>query len=126
MRAVSENQWSFRATIDRSFKDDLETLSMLLGHELRRGDVAAMLHEAIRCGIEKHGKRKGAVRPKRKVAPKAPPKDPFAIPAEVRRQVWERDGGRCAWVGPDGRAATAAGSSRWTTSGRPRWEGPRR
>ncbi|HET9598697.1 MAG TPA: hypothetical protein VFP65_24190, partial [Anaeromyxobacteraceae bacterium] len=23
--------------------------------------------------------------------------------AEVRRQVWKRDGGRCAWVGPDGK-----------------------
>ncbi len=110
MRAVSESQWSLRATIDQAFKDDLETLSTLLSHKLRRGDVAAVLHEAIRCGIEKHGKRKGAVRPKRKVAPKPrPPTDPHAIPAEVRRQVWERDGGRCAWVGPDGRRC----DSRW-------------
>ncbi len=68
-----------------------------------------MLHEAIRCGIEKHGKRKGAVRPARKVAPKAPSKDPAAIPAEVRRQVWERDRGRCAWTGPDGKRC----GSRW-------------
>ncbi len=109
MRAVSETQWSLRATIDQAFKDDLETLSMLLSHTLRRGDVAAVLHEAIRCGIEKHGKRKGAVRPARKVAPKTASKHPFAIPAEVRRQVWERDGGRCAWVGPDGRRC----NSRW-------------
>jgi 5-methylcytosine-specific restriction endonuclease McrA len=29
--------------------------------------------------------------------------------AEVRRQVWKRDGGRCAWVGPDGRRC----ESRW-------------
>jgi len=69
-----------------------------------------VLHEAIRCGIEKYGKRKGAVKPSRKVAPKAtPPKDPAAIPAEVRRQVWERDGGCCAWTGPDGRRC----NSRW-------------
>jgi hypothetical protein len=26
-----------------------------------------------------------------------------AIPAEVRRAVWERDGGCCAWIGKDGR-----------------------
>jgi 5-methylcytosine-specific restriction endonuclease McrA len=110
MRAVSEGQWSLRATIDRACKDDLETLSMLLSHKVRRGDLAAVLHEAIRCGIEKHGKRKGAVRPARKVAPKAAPsKDPAAIPAEVRRQVWERDGGRCAWTGPDGKRC----GSRW-------------
>ena len=25
------------------------------------------------------------------------------IPAEVRREVWKRDGGRCTWVGPDGK-----------------------
>ena len=28
---------------------------------------------------------------------------------ERRRQVWERDGGRCAWTGPDGRRC----GSRW-------------
>ena len=110
MRAVSEGQWSLRVTVDRACKDDLETLSMLLSHKVPRGDLAAVLHEAIRCGIEKHGKRKGAVRSSRKVAPKASPrKDPAAIPAEVRRQVWERDGGRCAWTGPDGRRC----GSRW-------------
>jgi 5-methylcytosine-specific restriction endonuclease McrA len=97
-------------TVDRALKEDLETLSTLLSHKVPRGDLAAVLHEAVRCGIEKHGKRKGAVKPSRKVAPKAAlPKDPAAIPAEVRRQVWERDGGRCAWAGPDGKRC----GSRW-------------
>jgi len=110
VRAVSEGQWSLRAAIDRACKDDLETLSTLLSHKVPGGDLAAVLHEAIRCGIEKHGERKGAVKPARRVAPKTtPPKDPAAIPAEVRRQVWERDGGRCAWTGPDGKRC----GSRW-------------
>jgi len=83
---------------------------MLLSHKVPKGDLAAVLHEAIRCGIEKHGKRKGAVRPARKVVPKAAPwQDPAAISADVRRQVWERDGGRCAWTGPDRRRC----GSRW-------------
>jgi len=69
-----------------------------------------VLHEAIRCGLEKHGKRKGAVKPGRRPAPKAASgKRPAAISAEVRRQVWERDGGRCAWKAPDGRRC----GSRW-------------
>ncbi len=109
MRAVSEGQWSLRATIGRACKDDLETLTMLLSHKVPRGDLAAVLHEAIRCGLEKHGRRKGAVKPARQVAPKAPSKDPAAIPAELRRQVWERDGGRCAFTGPDGKRC----GSRW-------------
>ena len=110
VRAVSEGQWSLRVTVGRALKDDLETLAALLSHKIRKGDLAAVLHEAILCGIEKHGKRKGAVKPARKVAPRtAAPKNPAAIPAEVRRQVWQRDGGRCSWIGPDGRRC----DSRW-------------
>ncbi len=104
IRAVSEDQWSLRVTIDRGLKADLETLKNLLGHKVPNGDLAAVLREAIRCGIEKHGKRRGAVRPERtRKAPAAPSADPRAIPAEVRRQVWERDRGQCTFVGEDGR-----------------------
>ncbi|HZY05043.1 MAG TPA: HNH endonuclease [Anaeromyxobacteraceae bacterium] len=108
MRAVSQGQWSLRVTVDGSLRDDLETLAALLSHKVPRGDLAAVLHEAIRCGIEKHGKRKGAVRPAGRVAPKTP-KDPATVTAELRRQVWERDQGRCTWVGPDGKRC----NSRW-------------
>ena len=109
LRAVSENQWSLRVTVGRTLKDDLETLAALLSHKVRRGDLAAVLHEAIRCAIEKHGKRKGAVRPARKAAPRAAPRNPTAVSAEVRRQVWERDQGRCAWASPEGKRC----NSRW-------------
>ncbi|WP_242341106.1 HNH endonuclease, partial [Anaeromyxobacter sp. SG66] len=115
--AVSESHWSLRVTLDRACKEDLETLRSLLSHKVPDGDLAAVLHEAIRCAIQKHGKRKGAVAPERKTkgakqagtanaaATKKTEKPPAArttIPAIVRRAVWKRDGGRCAWVGPDG------------------------
>ena len=108
VRAVSEGQWSLRVTVDRALKEDLETLSRLLSHKLPKGDLAAVLHEAVRCGIARHGKRKGAVKPDRRVKVKAP-KDPATVSAALRRQVWERDGGRCTWTGPDGRRC----DSRW-------------
>ncbi|WP_242360046.1 MULTISPECIES: HNH endonuclease signature motif containing protein [Anaeromyxobacter] len=114
--AVSESHWSLRVTLDRACKEDLETLRSLLSHKVPDGDLAAVLHEAIRCAIQKHGKRKGAVAPERKTkgAKQAgnaattkktaakPPATRTTIPAIVRRAVWTRDGGRCAWVGPDG------------------------
>ncbi len=132
--AVSETHWSLRVTLDRACKEDLETLRSLLSHKVPDGDLAAVLHEAIRCAIEKHGKRKGAAAPERKtkdakegskecakegseegsnrgakqVAAKPPGARP-TIPAIVRRAVWKRDGGRCAWVGPDGCGC----NSRW-------------
>ena len=108
MRAVSEEQWSLRVTVGRALKDDLETLAGLLSHTIRKGDLAAVLHEAVRCGIAKHGKRKGAVKPARTVKAKAP-KSPTVVSAELRRQIWERDGGRCAWTSPEGKRC----GSRW-------------
>ena len=91
-------------TLDAATREDLETLKNLLGHKVPDGDLAAVLKEAIRCGIETHGKRRGAVRPARtRKAPPEPSDDPRAIPAEVRRQVWERDSGKCTFVGADGR-----------------------
>ncbi|ABS27584.1 HNH endonuclease [Anaeromyxobacter sp. Fw109-5] len=117
-RAVSESGWSLRVTIDRGCKEDLETLTALLSHKIPDGDLAAVLREAICCAIETHGKRKGAVAPQlqrqrkadRDPRPSAEPAAPTStIPAIVRREVWKRDGGRCAWVAPDGRRC----DSRW-------------
>jgi len=94
-------------------KGDLETLRSLLSHKAG-GDLAAVLREAVRCAIEKHGKRKGAVKPARERAAiagekSAPTPGARSIPAAVRRLVWERDGGCCTWKGSDGRRC----GSRW-------------
>ena len=114
MQAVSANQWSLRVTIDGAFKEELETLTMLLSHKVPRGDLAAVLREAVHCAIDKHGKRKGAVPPARERVPASEPKpassEPSgAISASVRREVWKRDGGRCAFMGEGGRRC----GSRW-------------
>ena len=115
LHAVSGDQWSLRVTIDGALKADLESLASLLSHKVRRNDYAAVLREAVRCGIEKHGKRRGAVPPSRKRTKpaallEAKVSDPSrSIPAEVKRAVYERDGGCCAWVSKDGRRC----GSRW-------------
>jgi hypothetical protein len=118
---VAEDRWSIRVTLDAETKAELETLKALLSHKISNGDLAGVLGEAIRCGIEKHGKRKGAVAPSRKqrvasedgTAAKsrngsAPPASRH-IPAAVRREVWARDGGRCTFQGPEGHRC----DSRW-------------
>ncbi len=103
---ISADQWSMRVTIDRAFKEEIETLQCLL-HKIPDGNLAAVLREAVRCAIDKHGKRRGAVKPARTrkpVAPKPrPPGEREPIPAEVKRAVWERDGGRCTYLSPEGR-----------------------
>jgi HNH endonuclease len=109
IRPVAEDTYSIHVKVDTAFKRELDELKKLLSHKVPNGDVAAVLREAIQCAIQKYGKRKGAVEPARKPKsprPRAPKSGPAArdtIPAEVKRRVWERDQGCCAWVGPDGR-----------------------
>lgn len=123
VRPVAADTWSLRVTVDAAFKQELDRLTELLSHKLPGGDLAAVLREAVQCAIEKHGKRRGAVEPtrvraraKKAAAPPASTRGSLPsrlrrepIRADVRRQVWKRDEGRCAWVGPDGHRC----GSRW-------------
>ncbi len=95
-------------TLDAAGKEELETLKTLLSHKIPDGDLGAVVREAIRCGIDKHGNRKGATAPTHERHSEAEPGG-SRIPAAVRREVWKRDGGRCAWKGDDGRRC----DSRW-------------
>jgi hypothetical protein len=108
---VAEDRWSVRLTLDKDGKADLETLRALLSHKIPNGELGAVIREAIRCAIEKHGirrgasappqaRRRGGVRPASEPDSSQPP-SPY-VPADVRREVWKRDGGRCTYVGPDG------------------------
>ncbi len=112
LEPVSADTYSLRATVDSAFKKDLDQLKALLAHKFPGGDLGAVLREAVQCALEKHGKRKGAVEPSRK-RKSPPPKERAAdekpwpatrepIPAAVRREVWKRDGGQCAWRSEDG------------------------
>ncbi len=111
LQPVAEDTYSLRVTVDAAFKAELDELKALLSHKIPNGELRAVLREAVRCAIQKHGMRKGAVEPaqKRKKSARAPERasgsdrKERAIPAEVARQVWKRDVGQCAWIGADGR-----------------------
>ena len=73
----------------------------MLGHALPSGDVAELIERALDSLVEKLEKQKFAKcaspRPQRGAAKGR------HIPAEVKRAVWERDGGRCTFVSEQGR-----------------------
>jgi 5-methylcytosine-specific restriction endonuclease McrA len=111
LEPLSATTYSLRVTVDLPFKQELDELKAFLAHKIPNGDLGAVLREAVRCALEKHGKRKGAVEPSRKRKSPQPKKStneerrPEArehIPAAVRREVWKRDGGRCAWRSANG------------------------
>jgi len=73
LQPMAEDTYSLRVTVDAAFKAELDELKALLSHKIPTGDLGAVLREAVRCAVEKHGKRKGAVVPARKAPKKAPP-----------------------------------------------------
>ncbi len=118
VRPVAADAYSLNVKVDSDLKRAIDHLTELLSHKIPNGDLVEVLREAVHCAMEKHGKRRGAVEPARKVKRNASPERPAIatasklrdpIPAHVRREVWKRDGGCCAWVGPDGRRCC----SRW-------------
>jgi hypothetical protein len=60
VRPVAEDRWSLRVTLDGAAKADLDALRTLLSHKIPDGELGAVVREAIRCALEKHGKRRGA------------------------------------------------------------------
>jgi hypothetical protein len=107
VRPVRAGAWTLQVTLDGARKEKVERLQALLSHRIPDGDVNALFDYMLDCTLEKAGKQRGAVRPERTREPLEPlprprgERDP--IPLEVRREVWERDGGRCTYVSPDGR-----------------------
>ncbi|MBI5709717.1 MAG: hypothetical protein HZC42_05330, partial [Candidatus Eisenbacteria bacterium] len=81
----------------------------LLGHQLPSGDLARVLDRALEALIEQLERRKFAAtsKPRPRRAPRRASANPRYIPAEVKRAVWERDGGRCTFVGDTGHRCPA-------------------
>jgi hypothetical protein len=103
---VAAERFMLEVTIGRSTQDKLRYAQDLLGHELPSGDLAEVLDQAFDALIEKLEKRKFAAtrRPRPSQRPSAHSRH---IPAQVKRAVWERDGGQCTFVSETGRRCPA-------------------
>jgi hypothetical protein len=115
IRPASKTEWSLRVTVDDAFKADLETLRDLLSHKFPDGDLASVLHEAIRCAIDKHGKRQGTVAPSRKTSPRgvAPARASGESPLAAEPPPAPRaQRPRCAGRSPRATAQAAPGSEK--------------
>jgi hypothetical protein len=97
-------------TVSKRFLEKLEVARQALSHSHPGADAEAILEAGLDLLIERAARRKGIVAKPRshpkggKPAKAATKKEPTAryIPAEVRREVWIRDGGRCQWPTADG------------------------
>ncbi len=110
---LAPERYLLQVTLDQQARDLLARAQALLGHRARPHDVAGVLKRALGELVERLEKRKcGAVshagRARAGTAVRlSRSKRARHIPAPVRRAVWERDGGRCAFVGESGRRCEA-------------------
>jgi hypothetical protein len=122
---LAPQRYRVQFTIGQETHDRLERIQSLMRREIPDGDVAAIFDRAlelleqaarVKVGFPKGSSRRGA-RPK---VPSPPASDATAptyesrirfetdkpsrhVPNAVRSAVWERDAGRCAFVGATGR-----------------------
>jgi 5-methylcytosine-specific restriction endonuclease McrA len=97
---LSPERFALQVTLSKETHDKLRYLQELLSHAVPKGDVAAVLDRAIDALIEKEEQRRFAAcvrtRPRRSHG------DGRYVPAQVRREVWQRVGGQCTFVGANG------------------------
>jgi len=85
-------------TVSRPFLKKLEAARLALSHAMPGADAEAILSAGLDLLLARDAKRKGLVE-KSRSAPVDAPETPGAvyIPRAVRREVWERDQGRCQY-----------------------------
>lgn len=97
---VMARRFSVQVTIDEATHDLLRRAQALLGHAEPSGDLARVLHRALEEFVIRHEARKaGLTKAPRKPRPSERAE---SIPSHVRRVVWQRDEGRCTFIGDDG------------------------
>jgi len=104
---LGPERYKLQLTISRQTHEKLRRAQDLLRHSIPTGDAAEILDRALTLLVAAAERRRFAAtessRASRSAAPGA-----RHVPAEVRRAVWRRDGGRCAFVGRSGRCGETA------------------
>ena len=112
VETTSPDRYRVQFTIGKESHDKLRRVQALLRREIPDGDPAAIFDRALTLLLEKVEKAKlGAASKPRAPRPIRPGTDRQGwkrvlasryTPRHVKRAVWQRDDGQCAFVSPDG------------------------
>jgi len=101
---LAPERYLIKVTVSGEAHKNLRRAQDLLRHALPTGDPAAIVERALAVLVDQLERRRlaKADAPRPTVTAVA---NSRRVPANIRRLVWERDGGQCAFVGADGRCA---------------------
>ena len=102
VQPLAPERYKLQLTVGRETRDKLHRVQSLMRHSLPSGDLSTILDQALDLLLADLERKKIAAcarpRPSREAVSAS-----RHIPAAVRRLVWTRDGGCCAFVGSHGR-----------------------
>jgi 5-methylcytosine-specific restriction endonuclease McrA len=99
---LASDRYAVHFTVSKVTRDKLRRAQDLLRRQVPDGDLGTIVDQALDLLIERAEKRAFSAT-KRPRASRSTKPGSRTIPAAVERAVWERDGGRCAFVGRTGR-----------------------
>ena len=107
IQVLAPERYKLQLTITKNTHDTLRQLQDLLRHTIPDGDPARIVDRGLQLLLEAVLRQKcGTTKQEREGAQVC--RDSRRISAAVRRAVWKRDGGRCAFAGPHGRCTERA------------------
>jgi hypothetical protein len=105
--SLAPERYKVQFTVTRETHDKLRRVQDLLRHSVANGDPAVIFDRALTVLLAELERKKFAqtARPRAGGNPKSGSRH---VPAAVKREVWKRDDGRCAFIGTDGRCSERA------------------
>ncbi len=102
IKPLAPERFKVQFTVDRHTYDKLRQVQDLLRHSIPNGDPAAIFDRALTLLLANLSRTKfaDADRPR---AGREAKRGSRHVPATIRREVWRRDGGQCAFHGDKGR-----------------------
>jgi hypothetical protein len=101
---LAQDLYYVQLTANRQLRDKMDEAKALMSHEVPSGDLATILDRALTLLIAKVKKERFGVgrKPRSDKLPEGPASSRH-IPDAIKRAVYERDGGRCTFVGTNGK-----------------------
>ncbi len=107
LKPLAPQRFALQFTIGQSAHDKLRYAQELLSHQLPSGDIAAIFERALDLLIPQLEKRKFAATDEPRNGATCSTPGSRHIPAQVKRAVWQRDGGQCTFVSDSGHRCSA-------------------
>jgi len=102
VKSLDAERYKVQCTVTRSTFEKLRRVQDLMRHTCSNGDVGLVFDRALDVLLE-HLERAKLAQVSRPRQPRGATAGSRHIPATVRRAVWERDEGQCAFTGTRGR-----------------------